>query len=175
MRRALVLASLLGLMLLFAASGSGRAFAEPQMEVHPPRSRCVVPFEIFANGLEPSQDVLVDIVVGGVVTGSVGGRSEPDGRFWSPIPLVLLPCGPGGVVTANLKIDGTVVVTTTFEIAPPIQPPPADTATPAPGPPATGNASRAPGGRPNPLPMTLAVAILIAGSVATFGWRSHRR
>ncbi len=114
-------------LLLITAATPLMAHAEARMEINPGRSRCVVPFEIMASGLPPSRDVLVDMVVDGVTTGAVGGRSEPDGRFYSPIPMVLIPCEAGGLVVANLRVDGQAIgLTATFEVtarnAPPAPP-----------------------------------------------------
>lgn len=134
-----------GAALLMALAFAGLAFAAnpasaaARMEIRPATASCNRgPFEIFAFELEPSRDVLVDMVVDGVVTGQVGGRSEADGRFWSPIPMILLPCAAGGRVTANLRIDGQAVASTTFEVAPPGAPTPTGTIAPAPGAPAVG-------------------------------------
>ena len=102
--------------------------AEATMDIKPAQQSCSGargPFEIFASGLTPSKDVLVDMVVGDSVAGSVGGRSEPDGRFYSPIPMVLMPCTGGGTVTAVLRIEGSAVAQATFEVlAPGVQPSP---------------------------------------------------
>jgi hypothetical protein len=98
------------------------ARAEPQIEIRPAQQSCSGargPFEVFASGLEPNKDLVVDMVAGGVVTPGIGGRSEPDGRFYSPIPMVVLPCATGGTVTAVLRVDGTAVTQTTFEVLPP--------------------------------------------------------
>ena len=112
-----VLAALAGL-----AAPAGVALAdEPRMEVRSPTGRCDQPFEVTATGLEPSKPVLVSFTFGGkTLPDSLGGTSEPDGRFFSPIPRVLLPCAEGGTVTASIKVDGKLLaLTAQFKVGAP--------------------------------------------------------
>lgn len=175
MRRILLAGPTFGLILLTAAANANIAFAEPRMEIRPAGGSCNRgPFEVFAFDLAPSSDFLVDMVVGGVVTGSVGGKSEPDGRFYSPIPMILLPCPAGGKVTANLRISGQVVVSSTFDVAPPAAATPISTAASAPGAPAAGSGPPATEGTSVPSWFVVAglVVLLAGGSILSF---SHRR
>lgn len=91
----------------------------------PPITRCEQPFEVTATGLEPSKPVLVSFTFGGkTLAGALGGNSDETGRFFSPIPRVLLPCVEGGKVTAAITVDGKLLpITAHFEVALPGAPP----------------------------------------------------
>ena len=166
------------LVLLSALPHSARA-AEPTLEVHPARSRCVVPFEIIGTGLEPSRAVEAPVTVGGTVTGRVTGVTGPDGRLRVSIPLILLPCEAGGPVTVSISVDGVPgALTATFEIAEPIVPPPTATATSAvlsatPIPPETGGGSEAAAvaGQGAPWALLMVVAMAGGGMLATWATR----
>lgn len=104
------------------ALGASVAFAdEPRMEVRSTHTRCEQPFEVTATGLEPVKPVLVSFSFGGKASpGAVGGTSDENGRFFSPIPRVLLPCVEGGKVTASITVDGKLLaITAQFEVAAP--------------------------------------------------------
>ena len=112
--------------LALAAFAPSVAFAdEPRMEVRSTHTRCEQPFEVTATGLEPSKPVLVAFTFGGQASpGAVGGTSDATGRFFSPIPRVLLPCVEGGKVTASITVDGKLLaITAQFEVAVPGAPP----------------------------------------------------
>ena len=118
--------TLLGLVVVSLAAGPTLAFAdEPRMEVRSTHTRCEQPFEVTATGLEPSKPVLVTFTFGGQSSpGAVGGTSDATGRFFSPIPRVLLPCVEGGKVTASITVDGKLLaITAQFEVAVPGAPP----------------------------------------------------
>ena len=114
------------LCLALAAFAPSVAFAdEPRLEVRSTHTRCEQPFEVTATGLEPSKPVLVAFTFGGQASpGAVGGTSDATGRFFSPIPRVLLPCVEGGKVTASITVDGKLLaITAQFEVAVPGAPP----------------------------------------------------
>ena len=98
---------------------------EPRLEVRSLATRCEQPFEVTATGLEPSKPVLVSFAfVGTADAGAVAGNSDATGRFFSPIPRVLLPCVEGGKVTASITVDGKLLaITAQFEVAVPGAPP----------------------------------------------------
>ena len=113
------------LCLAVAAFAPSVAFAdEPRMEVRSTHTRCEQPFEVTATGLEPSKPVLVAFTFGGQSSpGAVAGNSDATGRFFSPIPKVLLPCVAGGKVTASITVDGKLLaITAQFEVAVPRAP-----------------------------------------------------
>lgn len=144
------------------------AFAdEPRMEVRSPTGRCDQPFEVTATGLEPSKPVLVSFTFGGkTLPDSLGGTSEPDGRFFSPVPRVLLPCVEGGTVTASIKVDGKLLaLTAQFKVGAPGDAPTA---------PAVGNSAPAKSGRgPDLGLMVVAVGLMLGAGCAVLRGRER--
>ena len=114
---------LLGLVLVSLVAAPTLAFAdEPRLEVRSSQTRCDQPWEVTATGLEPSKPVEVAFVFEGQPSTAAGlvGATDAAGRFFSPIPRILLPCVEGGPVTATMKVDGKLLpVTARFVIAPP--------------------------------------------------------
>lgn len=164
---------LLAACLVIAASALPQAaLAAVHLEIRNTRGDCQTPYEIFATGLPGEREVLVDMVVGGKVTGSVGGSSEPDGRFFSPIPRVLLPCETGGAVTANLRIAGETVASTEFDVTAPGQVLPL----PSPGAPAAGNSPGRDGNSSDDWMFVSAIgaAVLLATLLAVLGGPRRR-
>lgn len=151
-----VLAALAGL----AAPADVALADEPRTEVRSPTGRCDQPFEITAAGLEPSKPVLVNFTFGGkTLLDALGGTSEPNGRFFSPIPRVLLPCVEGGAVTASIKVDGKLLaLSAQFKVGAPGDAPTA---------PAVGNSvpSQPDGGSDLRL-MVVAVGLMLAAGAA---------
>ena len=166
--------------LLSALPHAARA-AEPTLEVHPNRSLCVVPFEVIATGLQPAKQVEMPVTVAGVVTGTVSGVTGPDGSFRSSIPLILLPCAEGGPVTVSVSIDGVpAALTTAFQIAEPVVPPPTPTATSAvasatPIPPETGGGSEAADVAGEGAPWALLAVVAVAGAGMLLTWATRPR
>jgi hypothetical protein len=125
-----LMALALVLLAMVAATPDLARAQQPTFEVTPARSHCVAPFEARARGLAPNQSVEVEISVDGAVTGSVAGTSDQFGQFFSPIPMILLPCSEGGLVAASISVGGEPLPQTAhFEVAEPVVPPPSPTAT----------------------------------------------
>jgi hypothetical protein len=170
--RALALAALL---ISMAPGVVGTATAQaPTIEVVPERAGCMQPFEIRAAGLSPNQDVAVDITVAGKVTGSVEGRTDAVGQFFSPIPMILLPCADGGSVLASLIVAGEFVpITAQFEVARPVVALPSATPSPTvdasgatPLPPEAGTGAEAVSA---PAAESALWVLIVIGTVATGG------
>jgi hypothetical protein len=118
--------------LALAMMPRGAYAADPAVSIQPARALCTQPFEITATGLEPSKAMEADITVDGALTGRVAAVTGPDGTFWSPIPMILLPCADGGVVTVSMSVGGVPsALAATFEIGEPVVALPTATATAA--------------------------------------------
>lgn len=151
--------------------------ADPAISIQPARALCTQPFEITATGLEPAKAMEADITVDGVVTGSVAAVTGPNGTFWSPIPMILLPCADGGVVTVSMSVDGVPsALTAMFEIGEPVVALPTATATAAvtatPIPPEAGgggsDAAAVVAGEGAPWALLAIVVMALAGMVGTW-------
>ena len=170
MAKAGFLAAILGAIALWPAGVT----AEVRVQVDRKVGDCQRPFEVTVTGLEPYQPAeLIVVVNAGEPRGSAAGQADEGGRFWTPIPIALLPCETGGHVALTLK-SGNVVYSTgvEFDVVP-------VGATPSATPigPATGNSALG-GGGDSPLSWPVAALALawVASCLLVAGlWRGAGR